>query len=96
MKQNNLTRRIVFVCLICFTLIFSGLKAQETNEESWTPELSMKYKSIRGTAISHDGSRIAYVVREPVMEGEKSEYLSQIWVVSSDGKMNYQYTHGEK
>ena len=97
MKKNNLTGRVVvFGCLICLLFVFSGLKAQETNEESWTPELSMKYKSIRGTAISHDGSRIAYVVREPVMEGEKSEYLSQIWVVSSDGKMNYQYTHGEK
>ena len=46
--------------------------------------------------MSPDGNLIAYVVREPVMEGEKSEYLTQIWVVSADGGMNIQYTHGEK
>ena len=56
----------------------------------------MRYKTIRQTAMSPDGSLIAYVVREPIMEGEKSEYLSHIWVVSSDGETNVQYTQGEK
>jgi dipeptidyl aminopeptidase/acylaminoacyl peptidase len=55
----------------------------------------MKFKSIRETAISHDGSLIAYVVREPVMEEDKSEYLEHIWVVSADGKENIQYTRGD-
>jgi len=30
------------------------------------------------------------------MEGEKSEYNSQIWVAGTDGSFNYQYTRGEK
>ncbi len=75
--------------------IDSGL-AQEKEADRWTPDLSMQYKSIRSTAISPDGNLIAYVVREPVMKGEKSEYLSHIWIVSADGKMNFQYTQGEK
>jgi dipeptidyl aminopeptidase/acylaminoacyl peptidase len=86
--------RLLLIPLLC--LVLEAANAQENQQEGWTPELSMKYKSIRGTAISPDGSLIAYVVREPVMDGEKSEYLSHIWVVSADGKRNHQYTQGEK
>jgi dipeptidyl aminopeptidase/acylaminoacyl peptidase len=64
--------------------------------EGWTPELSMRFRAVQGTAISPDGSLIAYVVREPVMEGEKSEYLSHIWIASADGTRNAQYTRGER
>jgi len=61
----------------------------------WTSALSMRYHAIQGTALSPDGSLVAYVVREPVMEGEKSEYRSQIWVVPSAGAQPRQYTRGE-
>jgi dipeptidyl aminopeptidase/acylaminoacyl peptidase len=61
----------------------------------WTSALSMRYHAIQGTALSPDGSLVAYVVREPLMEGEKSEYRSQIWVVPSDGGEPRQYTRGE-
>jgi dipeptidyl aminopeptidase/acylaminoacyl peptidase len=64
--------------------------------DRWSPELSMMYRQVGGTAISPSGDQIAYVVREPVMDGEKSEYLSQIWLVSADGSRNAQYTRGEK
>ncbi len=73
-------------------------QAQQANEEMaprWTPELSMQYKGVGQTALSPDGSLVAYRVREPVMEGEKSEYRSHIWVASTDGATNYQYTQGE-
>ncbi|KPJ91226.1 MAG: hypothetical protein AMS18_09120 [Gemmatimonas sp. SG8_17] len=61
----------------------------------WTPELSMRYKTVQQTAVSPDGQLIAYVVREALLEGEKSAYLSHVWVVSADGQTNVQYTHGE-
>ncbi len=67
--------------------------AQDVSE--WTPALSMQYRAISGTAISPDGSRIAFVVREPLMEGEQSEYLSQIWMTDSEGSGPTQWTHGE-
>ena len=88
---------ITFTSLLCLTIGISFPEEKEKQpEDKWTPKLSMKYKSILGTAMSPDGKLIAYVVREPVMEEEKSEYLSHIWVVSSDGKSDVQYTRGEK
>ena len=64
-------------------------------EDRWTPALGMRYLQPSGVAISPDGSRIAYVVREPLMEGEKSEYRSHIWVADADGNRNVQFTRGE-
>jgi len=46
-------------------------------------------------AISPDGSRVAYVVRVALLEGEKSEYLSQIWLVGADGSNPRQFTRGQ-
>ena len=63
---------------------------------AWTPELTMGFRGVGGTALSPDGSLVAYVVREPVMEGNKSEYLSHIWIASADGGRNAQYTRGNK
>jgi dipeptidyl aminopeptidase/acylaminoacyl peptidase len=62
----------------------------------WTAEKIMEYKNITGTNISPDGKHIAYVVTVPMMQGEKSEYNSQIWVAASDGSFDVQYTRGEK
>ena len=64
-------------------------------DDRWTPALSMRYLQVSGLAISPDGSRIAYVVREPLMEGEKSEYRSHIRVADADGGRDIQFTRGE-
>ncbi len=73
-----------------------ALAQEEEEPVVWTPELQMQYRGIGGTAVSPDGSLVAYVVREPVMEAEKSEYLSHIWLASADGSANRQFTRGEK
>ena len=72
---------------ISFTLSAQGI---------WSPLESMKIKSISQTEISNDGKSIAYVVREPIMEDKKSEYLSQIWVTDTGSKENIQYTFNQK
>ncbi len=84
-------------CLLAIALLTVGSSAAMTQENvsRWTPELSMKYHAIQGTAMSPDGQYVAYVVRKPIMEGEKSEYLSHIWVVTTDGELNVQYTQGD-
>ncbi len=64
-------------------------------EAGWTPALSMQYRAVSGTAISPDGSRIALVVREPLMEGRQSEYLSHIWMADADGTGTVQWTRGK-
>ena len=92
-KNKWIIGLVVVLCSI------SSLFAQEdeiTTWDKWTPELSMQYKSLSGTTMSPDGKYVAYVVRKALMEGEKSEYLSHIWVASTDGKFNVQYTQGEK
>lgn len=88
--------------LSAIVLLPAALQAQTPapapapREDRWTPELSMKFRGIQSTAVSPAGDRIAYVINQPVMEGEKSEYLAQIWMVSVDGTRNQQFTRGEK
>ena len=109
-SRNTVLPSPLLLCIAALVALHapaaSPLPAQEsTTDETgadspapvdrWTPELSMRYRGISGVAISPDGSRVAYVVREPLMEGEKSEYLSHIWVADSDGRRNAQFTRGE-
>lgn len=88
MRKTLLTYLFIFT----ITILFS----QDKKPLKWTPEYCMQFKNISSTDISPDGKFIAYVVREPIMEKEKSEYRQQIWVAASDGSMNIQYTRNEK
>jgi dipeptidyl aminopeptidase/acylaminoacyl peptidase len=55
----------------------------------------MAFEVVQQTAMAPDGSRVAYVVRTPLIEGEQSEYLSHIWVVGTDGAEPVQFTRGD-
>ncbi len=68
----------------------------ELDTTRWSPALSMQYRAVGGVELSPDGSRVAYTVREAIMEGEKSEYLTHIWMAAVDGSFDIQYTHGEQ
>jgi dipeptidyl aminopeptidase/acylaminoacyl peptidase len=83
--------------LCLFAALWSiSVYSQDKDTLKWTPELHMQFRSISDVDLSNDGKYAAYVVREPVMEGEKSEYLSQVWVAATDGSFNVQYTRGDK
>lgn len=69
---------------------------QEQSWDRWTPELQMRFRAIGQTAMSPDGSLVAYTVRWPEMEGEDSEYRTHIWLASTDGSRRSQFTRGEK
>jgi len=85
------------MALMLLTVAFAGIAdAAEKGQDVWTRQLHMQYTNIRGTAVSPDGQLVAYVVHKAVMHNEKSEYLSHIRIVSSDGKTDVQYTRGEK
>lgn len=75
----------------------STVLAQEEADEgdAWTPSLSIQYQAVAGSALSPDGTLAAFVLREALMEGEKSEFLSHIWVVSAQGPDPRQFTRGE-
>lgn len=77
MSHNPMTR--VSLCLVIVLLALPARAgAQETTDDRWTPELSMRYFGVGGTTISPDGRYIAYTIRKPLMEGEKSEYPSHV------------------
>ena len=73
-------------------LLVGSVSAEEGDR--WTVAHSMKFRGISETAISADGTHIAYVVRTAVMDGEKSEYLSHVWMASADGGSDVQFTRG--
>lgn len=80
---------------LALTVLLAAAPALHAQEGGWTEALQMRYDGVSGTTLSPDGSLLAWVVREPVMEGEKSEYVSQIWVAATDGSWSLQYTRGE-
>lgn len=88
MKTNILALLPFLILLLQAPALYS--------QEEWTAEKILEYKNIDGTAFSPDGKYVAYVVRDAITEGEKSEYNSQIWVAAVDGSFDAQYTQGDK
>lgn len=78
--------------VLCLLFVATAHAADET----WTPALSMQYRGVNQVVMSPDGNLVAYVIRTPLMEGEKSEYLSHIWLAAADGSWKTQYTRGDK
>jgi dipeptidyl aminopeptidase/acylaminoacyl peptidase len=62
----------------------------------WSPEVAFKVKRVTAPRVSPDGSRVAFVVGTAVMDGEKSEWLSQVHVARADGSGSFALTQGEK
>jgi len=62
----------------------------------WTPDQAMKIKSVGSVVPSPDSRLVAYAQTEAVMEAERSEMVSQIWLAKADGSWRTQLTRGEK
>jgi dipeptidyl aminopeptidase/acylaminoacyl peptidase len=91
MKRHCIAR--LFIIVLAFVTGLAGWIW--AGEAQWTPELALEVKRVGSIVVSPDGSRVAYVVGEAVMEGEKSEWLYHIHVSRSDGTLSYQLTRGE-
>jgi dipeptidyl aminopeptidase/acylaminoacyl peptidase len=64
--------------------------------QSWTPGQMILLKRITSAVVSPDASCVAYTVSSPLMEGEKSEFLTHIWIAATNGTSNRQFTFGDK
>ncbi|HYN82926.1 MAG TPA: S9 family peptidase [Gemmatimonadaceae bacterium] len=53
-------------------------------------------KTIANPRVSPDGGRVVYTINDAVMTADKSEYVTQIWLASTDGRENFQITFAEK
>src|SRR5215475_2731033 len=62
----------------------------------WTPELSMQVKAVTAPVPSPDGKLAAWTQTQAVMDGEKSEMLTQVFLAHADGTGRFQLTRGEK
>src|SRR5215471_2958647 len=62
----------------------------------WTPELSMKVKTVTAPVPSPDGRLAAWTQTVAVMDGEKSEMLTHVFLAAADGSGRLQLTRGDK
>src|SRR5262245_51337106 len=67
----------------------------ETGTDTWAIERQIAYPLIQEAQPSPDGRHVLYVVREPLMSDEKSEFISHLYLVSADGGGPAQLTFGE-
>ncbi|PYT00642.1 MAG: hypothetical protein DMF63_06290 [Acidobacteria bacterium] len=77
---------------LVFLLLLTICSAAQT----WTPEIQVKTRAVGSPRISPDGKRVAYTVNDAVMNADKSEFVTQVWMSSADGTGNYQLTFNEK
>ena len=57
--------------------------------------MMIQYQRLSSTAISEDGKFIAYEISTPILESEKSEFHSQIWLLSTYDESRFQLTQGK-
>jgi len=81
------------IAFLALTLVVS---AQTTTPVAWTPELQIKTRAVGAPRVSPDGKRVVYTVNDAVMGADKSEFVTQIWLATSDGKENRQITFADK
>ena len=77
-------------------LLYGGLFGSAVAQSGWTPASMIAYKRVSSPVISPDGKLVAYVIGNARMDADNSDFLSQIHMASTDGKLNYQYTVGDK
>ena len=81
------------VTFLALVVIFS---ATATAQTTWEPELQLKLKAVGAPRVSPDGKKLVYTVNEAVMTADKSEFVTQIWLATTDTKRQTQLTFGEK
>jgi len=81
----------VFVLFVIVSFSISVL-----GQGTWSPEMQVKTRAVGSPRVSPDGKRVVYTISDAVMTADKSEFVTQIWMATTDGKENYQITFGEK
>ena len=81
---------------VAVLLLTPAARAQTGAPTVWTPELQIKVRAVGSPQVSPDGRRVLYTVSDPVTTADRSEYVSQIWMATSDGRENVQLTFADK
>ncbi|MFL6337233.1 MAG: S9 family peptidase [Pyrinomonadaceae bacterium] len=81
---------------LALLMLTSASAAQTGTPAAWTPELQIKVRAIATPRVSPDGRRVVYAVSDAVTTADRSEYVSQIWMATADGRENVQLTFADK
>jgi len=83
---------------IAFAAVLSSLAAAGEIEppREWSPRLMLQVRRVGSVQVSPDGRRVAFTVREAVVTGDRSEYVTHIHLTMTDGSPSWQLTQGEK
>src|ERR1044071_1677566 len=81
---------------VLLILLIVVAHAQTNAPAAWTPELQIKTRVVGTPRVSPDGKRVVYTVSDAVMTADRSEFVTQLWLATTDGKENFQLTFGEK
>ena len=80
---------------ISLVVLATALTAADV-PKSWTPELSMKVQAIAEVVPSPDGAQAAWTQTRSILETEKSEARTHIWIARASGDDRLQLTYGDK
>src|SRR5262249_34178230 len=97
--MHRLTRMSVagFSCAVMlFAMLLHAPAQQAAKPKLWTPEVMMRLKQIGGVQVSPDGKRVAFTVREAAIDGDQSDYVTQIYLANADGSEPLPLTHGNR
>ncbi|HET6897921.1 MAG TPA: S9 family peptidase, partial [Vicinamibacteria bacterium] len=84
------------VAAIAIATAVTPITTPANGPEAWSPDFAFKVKRVTLVRPSPDGRHVAFVVGTAAMDGEKSEWVSQVWVADADGKSAVQLTRGDK
>lgn len=89
-------KSLVKASVFLFFVFALGVTANAQTTANWTPEMQVKTKAVGAVQISPDGKRVVYTVNDAVMTADKSEFVTQIRLATTDGKTDFQITFGDK
>ena len=90
------TMKRLAIASIAFAIFASAVVAQTDAPTAWSPELQMSVRTVGSPRVSPDGKRVVYTVVDAVTTPDRSEFVTQIWLATTDGKQNYQITFADK
>src|ERR1051325_3739291 len=81
---------------LALLMVASAALAQPAAPDAWTPEMQIKVRAVGTPRVSPDGRRVVYTVSDAVTTADRSEYVSQIWLATTDGASTVQLTFADK
>src|SRR5436190_10001172 len=95
--NSRLCVRCCCMVVAVILIIAAPIQAALPNKPvAWTPAEMLKVKRIGAVQVSPDGQHAVFTVRQPVTDGDKSEYLTHLHLGDVNGRSFRQLTQGDK